>query len=99
MAATSGLEALVPPTTMKPPAPALNTATPVLGSATADTSDAARRLHAVVGTMVFWKAGLASTRLQVLPAPRHAVSVQPRAAVERTRCVPPTAITCSEVLG
>src|SRR5689334_627578 len=99
MPATSGLDALVPPTTIQPPAPALNTATPVLGSATADTSAAARRVHAAVGTAVFWNAGLASTRLHVLPAPRHTVSVQPRVAVDRTRWVPPTAITCSDVLG
>src|SRR5262245_2419173 len=99
MPATSGLEALVPPTTIQPPTPALNTATPVFGSATAEMSEAARREQAAVGTAGVWNAGLASTRLQVLPAPDHTVSVQPRAAVDFTRWVPPTAITCSEVLG
>src|SRR4051812_18845627 len=99
MPATSGLDALVPPTTIQPPAPALNTATPVLGSATADTSDAARRVQAAVGTAGVWNAGLVITPLHELPAPRHTVSVQPRAALDFTRWVPPTAITRDEVLG
>src|SRR5215467_7757495 len=100
MPATNGLDALVPPTTTKPPSLRLNTATPVLGSATADRSEAARRVQALVGTTPTWNDGSARTRLHVLPAPDHAVSVQPRAAVvDRTRWVPPTANTCSDVLG
>src|ERR1051326_3343868 len=95
-----GRDALVPPTTMKPPSLRLNTATPVLGSATAEMSDAARRVHAALGTVPTWNDGSGRTRLHVLPAPDHAVSVPPRAVVvDRTRWVPPAAITCSDVLG
>src|ERR1700754_3810174 len=100
MPATNGLDALVPPTTMNPPAPALNTARPVFGSATAEMSDAARLPHAAVGTTPFWNVGLASSALHELPAPLQAVSVQPRVVVVAlTRCVPPTPTTFSEGLG
>ena len=43
--------------------------------------------------------GLVSKRLQPLPAPLHAVSVQPRALVLRTRWVPPTASTVVAAAG
>ena len=47
MLATIGDAALVPPITSMPPFAALNIATPVAGSATADTFEAARLVHAV----------------------------------------------------
>ena len=44
--------------------------------------------------------GRASTNEQPLPAPDHAVSVQPRESLDpETRCVPPTATTPGEVAG
>jgi hypothetical protein len=82
----------------KPPALALNAATPVLGSATAETSAVVRRAHAAVGTTLLWKLGLAS-----LPHEPHAlqpVSVQPRFVVVAFLSeVPPTLITRCDVLG
>src|ERR1041384_7010767 len=84
---------------MKPPSLALNTATPVFGSATAEMSDAARRPHALVGTVSTWNDGSGMRVLHVLPALDHAVSVQPRVVLDLTRCVPPTANTCADVLG
>src|SRR5215813_9029403 len=96
MPATSGDDALVPPTTMKPPLAPWNTATPVLGSPTAATSEAMRLLHDEVAG---WKLGLAIALLHELPPSLHARSAQPRVFVERDSVVPPTAVTCADVLG
>ena len=66
-----------------------NTATPVSGSATADTS-ASLRLAQPVSCC---HAGLAMKAEQPLPAPDQAVSLKPRAPKEYRRDVPPTAVT------
>src|SRR5205809_2453761 len=98
MPPTSGADTLVPPNTIQPEAWRLvgpYTATPVLGSAIADTSAAARMLQP--GSCC--QLGLANTVLQPLPAPLHAVSLQPRALPSRTRWVPPTAVTCGDDAG
>ncbi|HEX3762039.1 MAG TPA: hypothetical protein VHW23_25235 [Kofleriaceae bacterium] len=90
-APTSGAATLVPPNTrnadVEPLGP--NTATPVLGSATAETSATVRRAHPVSCCQL----GLAYVALQPLPAPLHTVSVQPRVPVEVRSDVPPTAVT------
>src|SRR6478609_11689953 len=79
-----GAEALVPPTVnhMFPN----STATPVFGSATAETSPTVRR--AQPGSVCH--AGFGSNALQPLPAPLHADSVQPRALAAVVSDVPPT---------
>ena len=101
MLATIGDAALVPPICSIPPLAALNIATPVAGSATAETSVAARPMHAVC----FSYAGFAIEVLHVLPvapcepggSPRnHTVSV--RGEVDASD-VPPTAITYCDVDG
>src|SRR5215468_4444740 len=96
MPATSGEEALVPPTTIQPPSALLNTATPVLGSPTAETSDAMRLLHFDVAG---WKLGFAIDPLHELPPSAQARSAQPRVFVDFASVVPPTATTCADVLG
>src|SRR3954452_19327412 len=89
-----GEEALVPPTvTHMPPN---STLTPVLGSATADTSATVRRAQPVS----VWYDGFASKALQPLPAPSHADSLQPRAVpAARVRDVPPTAVRNGDAAG
>src|SRR5690242_10952669 len=96
----SGADTLVPPNTSqadwvpRPLGP--NTATPVLGSATAETSATVRRAQPVS----FCQVGFAYTALHPLPAPLQAVSVKPRAvAVLRVKVVPPTAVTFGEAAG
>lgn len=76
------------------------TATPVFGSATAETSVSARRLHTVPGRMLCQE-GCASSLEHPEPVPSsgplfHAVSLQPRAlpaSVARVSDVPPTDTT------
>src|SRR4051794_41313119 len=66
------------------------TATPVFGSATADTSATVRAAQ----DASCCHAGLAVSRAeQPEPAPDQAVSVQPRALVAVLSEVPPTAVT------
>src|SRR3954462_10993755 len=72
--ATIGAAALVPPNTSQSEASSesgANTATPVLGSAIADTSATVRREHPVSCCQL----GFENLVLQPLPAPLHAVSV------------------------
>src|SRR5215510_11923100 len=75
-----GAEALVPPTTNQPDwllnGVESKTATPVLGSATAETSATARRRQPVLA--LAWPEIWVWNREQPLPAPLHAVSDQPR---------------------
>src|SRR5262249_5307633 len=79
-AAMIGADALVPPTSSQvPPVPKVSyTATPVLGSATAETSLLARRAHWVATPAC--QDGLASTAEQPEPVPLQTVSAQPRVA-------------------
>src|SRR3954451_14704494 len=96
----SGADALVPPTTPQPakqlPSSLLMpvqfvsyTATPVFGSATAETSATVRRAHPVSVCHDCF----ASYDEHPLPAPDHTLSDQPRAFDARDRLVPPTAVT------
>src|SRR5271163_1898142 len=87
-----GAAALVPPKTYHP---LRYTATPVFGSATAETSPTVRCLQ----PRSFCHDGFRNLVLQPLPLPLHAVSLQPRALVAETRLVPPTAITLGEAAG
>src|SRR5262249_8960364 len=84
--------------TFHPPLP-LNvsyTATPVFGSATAETSAMLRCLQ----PESFCQAGFGSLLVQPEPEPSHAVSVQPRLAVGlRLNVVPPTAVTNGSAAG
>src|SRR3954471_2870110 len=95
-----GAEALVPPKTSQPDAPAYavesKTATPVFGSTTAETSALALPLHDVAADC---HAGLVLRVEQPLPAPLHAVSVQPRVLVALLSEVPPTATTVPNEAG
>src|SRR2546430_16438673 len=98
MPAISGAATLVPPNTNQ--AELLEfagpkTATPVLGSATAETSATVRREQPVSVCQDCF----ASYAEQPLPAPLQAVSVQPRPPVVRLRVVPPTAVTYREAAG
>jgi len=88
-----GAEALVPPTVnhMSPN----STATPVFGSATAETSATVRRAQPVS----VCHAGVGSKALQPLPAPLHADSVRPRAFAAVVSDVPPTTVTRGEAAG
>src|ERR671930_2046024 len=88
-----GDEALVPPTVNK--RPEKKTATPVFGSATAETSATVRREQPVS----VCQAGFASNALQPLPAPLHALSVQPRVDELRVSEVPPTAVRKRDAAG
>src|SRR6266496_878711 len=93
-----GADTLVPPNWNHgpPETPKVsNTATPVDGLATALTSATVRSEQPVSVCQV----GFAYTLEQPLPAPDQAVSVQPRALVERVSVVPPTAVTCGEEAG
>ena len=88
----------MPPNTSQPeflPRAGPYTATPVLGSATAETSATVRLLQPVSVCQL----GLLNTVLQPLPAPLQAVSVKPRAFVAFLRLVPPTAVTCGDEAG
>src|SRR5437762_13694449 len=93
--AMMGAEALVPPKTSQPDRPCVRvvsyTATPVFGSATADTSATARLPHPV--TAGFCALRIALSVEQPEPAPLHAASVQPRLFDARVSDVPPTAVT------
>src|SRR6478609_2856219 len=85
-----GADALVPPTTRKPPYPYVSfTETPVAGSATADTSEIMRLAQFVSCC----HAGLAMIAEHPLPAPDQTVSCQPRALPSVVSVVPPTAVT------
>src|SRR6059058_6059240 len=91
-----GAAALVPPKTVQPPPPNVrNTATPVAGSATADTS--ATVFFAQPGSCCHGGFGLCVAQPE--PAPLHAVSDQPRALLARRSEVPPTAVTNRELAG
>src|SRR5215831_19599977 len=94
-----GAATLVPPNTKNVPlVPNVSaTATPVFGSATAETSVSARR-EQLVGTLL-WKAGRDSKDEQPDPAPLQAVSLQPRLLLARVSDVPPTAVTNCEAAG
>jgi hypothetical protein len=72
-----------------------STATPVFGSATAETSATVRRAQPVS----VCHAGFGSNALQPLPAPLHADSIQPRAFAAVVSDVPPTAVTSGEAAG
>src|SRR5215831_12478742 len=94
-----GEATLVPPKTSQPDSPPeaklSKTATPVLGSATADTSASARLAQPVLNDA--WPLSTAFRVEQPLPAPDHAVSVKPRELLARRNDVPPTAVTkCDE---
>src|SRR5215207_8894827 len=75
-----GADALVPPTTHQPERPWYEvvsyTETPVFGSATAETSASARPAQPVPAVAAPDSATFSVE--QPLPAPLHAVSVQPR---------------------
>src|SRR5690349_19488781 len=99
MPAMSGADTLVPPNLSQPELLRLTgayTATPVFGSATAETSATVRWSAQPISVC---HAGLAYTVLQPLPAPLHAVSLQPRALDPFLRLVPPTAITWGDEAG
>src|SRR5487761_1133744 len=89
--AMTGDATLVPPTSTQPPAPLPYTATPVDGSATADTS----------ATVRFWQpvsrcqAGLPSYAEQPDPVPCPPEAV----LVSRVTVVPPTEVTSGEAAG
>src|SRR6266700_4103321 len=70
-------------------------ATPVFGSATADTSLLVRLAHPVSAC----QAGLGSSAEHPEPVPPHAVSAQPRAAADVRSDVPPTAVTYWDAAG
>jgi hypothetical protein len=88
-----GDDALVPPKTIQPEYPEYGsesyTATPVFGSATAETSDSERFLQ----PLSVCHDGFATYRLQPLPLPDQAVSDQPRALLAVRSDVPPTQTT------
>src|ERR1700759_3372925 len=89
----TGDATLVPPKTRH--APCTNTATPVFGSATADTSATDRFAQPVS----VWNAGLVCCAEHPLPAPDHALSDQPRALLSGSRLVPPTPVTFGDAAG
>src|SRR5487761_1719483 len=92
----TGVATLVPPTTTQPPAPLSYSATPVFGSATADTSVVIR--FAQPGSCC--QAGLGSYSEQPDPPPVQAVSAQPRVVLEsRVSEVPPTEVTYGDDAG
>src|SRR5262245_4658855 len=98
--ATNGALALVPPMIIQPATPRKGTvsytATPVFGSATADSSAVLRIGHCRSRC----HAGLATNAEQPLPAPLHASSVQPRdPGPWCSRLVPPTAISLERRAG
>src|SRR5262249_56290301 len=85
-----GEDALVPPTSSQvPPVPKVSyTATPVLGSATAETSLLARRAHWVATPAC--QDGLASTAEQPEPVPLQTASAQPPLVAPLVSQAPPT---------
>src|SRR3954469_6331543 len=97
--AISGAEALVPPATphelLPMPLNGPHTATPVLGSATAEMSTSVRIGHPLSDC----HDGLSSRAEQPLPVPDHAVSDQPRALASCVSDVPPTATTSGVAAG
>src|SRR5436305_3867798 len=97
MPAIMGAEALVPPKTSQPDWPKVSkTATPVDGSATAETSEMVRWLQP--GSVC--QACFLACALQPLPVPTQALSLQPRGLLAlRTNVVPPTAITVLKAAG
>jgi hypothetical protein len=93
-----GAAALVPANSCQPVSPNVSyTATPVAGSATADTSAMARLLHRVSGGPIC-QPGCGSKAEQPEPAPPHACSVK-RVVVPRIKEVPPTATTYGDAAG
>src|SRR4051794_37787142 len=91
-----GADALVPPNTIQPGEPNVSyTATPVFGSATAETSATLRRPHPLSACY----AGLAMYAEQPDPAPDQELSEKPRALPSRLSEVPPTAVTYCEAAG
>src|SRR5215475_6098542 len=107
MAAIIGDEALVPPTSIQPPAPleVSKTATPVAGSASAETSLSMRLLQPAGRLSAACHDGFASTVEQPEPVPSepwlvfHTFSVQPREFEAVVRLVPPTDTTIGEAAG
>src|SRR5215813_11419125 len=104
IAATIGDEADVPPYTAQPPLPYWSyTATPVLGSATAEISATVRMLH----PPSLCQDGLGSNELHPEPVPPllfcaspHTLSVHPRDVDDDgTSEVPPTAMTYCDAAG
>src|SRR3954454_3193469 len=91
-----GGDALVPPNTIQPGEPNVSyTATPVFGSATAETS-------ATLGAPQPPSAcqdGLATNAEQPEPALDQARSEKPRALASRLSDVPPTAVTRCDAAG
>jgi hypothetical protein len=84
-----GAETLVPPKPVQPLLPYESYAeTPVLVLATAETSATVRFVH----PESVCHEGLASTMLQPLPAPDHAVSDHPLALLAAVSAVPPAAV-------
>src|SRR5262245_44100146 len=102
-----GDETLVPPNTSHPWAPwnlkLSYTETPVLGSATAETSAVARSGQTPATlALLACQLGRGSKALQPLPAPLQTVSDHPRALARSllgVRLVPPTAVTYCEAAG
>ena len=97
--AISGDDALVPPTTPHALAPFVPSgpyvATPVCGSATADTSASVRFAQPVSDC----QGGFGSNAEQPLLVSDHAVSDQPRALPSLVSVVPPTATTSGVAAG
>src|SRR3954454_4344370 len=96
-----GADALVPPNTSHPETPPYGvesyTATPVFGSATAETSAVALFEQPVLRCHRFWFVAYFE---QPDPAPLQAVSRQPRAVlVSLNNDVPPTATTVGKAAG
>src|SRR3954451_13867972 len=91
-----GADALVPPNVAQPMKPNESyTATPVFGSATADTSATVRRGQ----TASVCHESLVTKPEQSEPPPAPAASLQPRALRARVRLAPPTAVTYWEAAG
>src|ERR1700759_5674066 len=91
----SGAATLVPPSQIHDEVVSVlgpNTATPVLGSATAAISATIRLAHPVSCCQL----GLGNVALHPLLEPIHAVSVQPRALLAVASVVPPTATTLGD---
>src|SRR6516162_2300899 len=93
-----GEATLVPPKTyqpLTPDDPGAYTATPVFGSATAETSPTVRCLQ----PRSVCHDGFAKVALQPAPVPLHAVSLHPRLVLAGAKLVPPTAITYGDDAG
>src|SRR3954447_8563989 len=100
----TGAAALVPPYTAQPEPPVVwYTATPLAGSATAETS-AIARFGQVVAGITDCQLGLAIVLEQPDPVPWpgplfHTVSVQPRDESSLVSVVPPIAVVAEELAG